>query len=161
MLIVIPGFKGYSIYSLGHYWTFFCVFSLVQVLLTKGCTLGHAVCRMILVSRDGSTATAGQLIKRYFCLWLFMGLPLLLVGWLTSGQSGDIYDILTLLLLLALRTYFVIYFVKEAVLKGERPMAHDRLSGTAYMAVEIPQEDRAEKNKSKKRILFRRTGNES
>ena len=90
-----------------------------------------------------------------------MGLPLILVGWLTSGQSGDIYDILTLLLLLALRTYFVIYFVKEAVLKGERPMAHDRLSGTAYMAVEIPQEDRAEKNKSKKRILFRRTGNES
>ena len=56
----------------------------------------------------------------------------------------------TLLLLLALRFYFVIYFVKEAVLKGERPMVHDRISGTVYMAVEIPHEDRAENNKSKK-----------
>ena len=37
-------------------------------------------------------------------------------------------------------------WVQEAVLKGERPMAHDKLSGTVYMAAEIPpetgQEDR-------------------
>ena len=150
LFIVIPGFKVDSPYSLGCYWTFFCVCSLVQVLLMKGCTLGHAICRMILVSIDGSAATAGQLIKRYLCLWIFTGLPLILVGWLTKGHSGDLYDIPTLLLLLALRFYFVIYFVKEAVLKGERPMVHDRISGTVYMAVEIPHEDRAENNKSKK-----------
>ncbi len=142
LLILMPGFKDDSIYSLGYYWSFFCVFSLVQVLLMKGCTMGHAICRMILVSRDGSAATAGQLIKRYFCLWLFTGFPLILAGWLTNGQSGDMYDISTLLLLLASRTYFVIYFVKEAVLRGQRPMAHDKFSGTVYMAVEITQEDR-------------------
>ena len=80
-------------------------------------------------------------------------LPLILLGLLTGGQFGDINDILTIVLFLASRTYFVIYFVKEAVLRGERPMAHDRLSGTVYMAVEIPQEDRAEKNKSKKKTV--------
>ena len=146
LYVVMPGYKNYSINTLVYHWTFFCVCSLLQVLLTKGCTLGHAVCRMILVSKDGSAASAGQLIKRYFYLWLFTDLPLILLGLLTGGQFGDINDIFTIVLFLASRTYFVIYFVKEAVLRGERPMAHDRLSGTVYMAVEIPQKDRAKNN---------------
>ena len=143
LFVVIPEFKDYSIYSLVYHWTFFCVFSLLQVLLTKGYTLGHAVCRMILVSRDGSVATAGQLIKRYFYLWLFTDFPLIIVGWPMNGHFGAVDGLLAIVLLLASRIYFVIYFIKEAVLRGERPMAHDKLSGTAYMAVEIPEKSQA------------------
>ena len=143
LFVVIPEFKDYSIYSLVYHWTFFCVFSLLQVLLTKGYTLGHAVCRMILVSRDGSVATAGQLIKRYFYLWLFTDFPLIIVGWPMNGHFGAVDGPLAIVLLLASRIYFVIYFVKEAVLRGERPMAHDKLSRTAYMAVEIPEKSQA------------------
>ena len=139
LFVVMPGFTDSSIYSMVYRWSFFCVFSLVQVLLTRGYTLGHAICRMILVSGDGSAATASQLIKRYLCLWLFTGFPIIIAGWLSNGQFGPARDFAVILLYLASRIYFVIYFIKEAVLKGERPMAHDKLSGTVYMAAEIPQ----------------------
>lgn len=146
LFVVMPDLKNYSIYGITYHWTFFCLFSLVQVLLGRGYTLGHAICRMILVSKDGSAATAAQLVKRYFYLWLFTDFPLIIVGWLRTGPFGQINNFVLLLLLLASRIYFVIYFIKEAVLKGERPMAHDKLSGTVYMAAEIPpetgQEDR-------------------
>ena len=150
LFIVIPGFKDDSVYSPMYRWTFFCVLSLLQVLITKGYTLGHAICRMILVSGDGSAATASRLVKRYFFLWLFTGFPLIIAEWLRNGQIIPVNDYVIIFLFVASRIYFVIYFIKEAVLKGERPMVHDRISGTVYMAVEIPHEDRAENNKSKK-----------
>ena len=144
LFVVIPGFNDYYIYGWAYSWTFFCVISLIQVLLTKGYTLGHAICRMILVSRDGSAASAGQIIKRYVFLWLFTDFPIIIARWLADGQSESVNAFVLLFLLLVSRIYFVIYFIKEAVLKGERPMAHDKLSGTAYMAVEIPQKRPAE-----------------
>jgi len=144
LFVVIPGFNDYFIYRWEYSWTFFCVFSLVQVLLTKGYTLGHAICRMILVSRDGSAATAGQIVKRYLCLWLLTDFPYIAVKLLTNGQLGSISDLAKVLLLSAARIYFVIYFIKEAVLPGERPMAHDKLSGTDYMAAEIPERKSAD-----------------
>ncbi len=144
LVIVIPGFNDYFIYRWEFSWTFFCVFSLLQVLITRGYTLGHAVCRMILVSKDGSAASAVQLVKRYLCLWLLTDLPYIAVNWLTSGQFGPVNDYVKLLLLFAARLYFMIYFIKEPVLKGERPMAHDKFSGTVYMAAEIPQKKQDE-----------------
>ena len=144
LIVVIPGFEDDSIYSMAYRWSFFCVFSLLQVLLTKGYTLGHAICRMILVSKDGSAATASQLLKRYFCLWLFTGFPIIIAGWFENGQSGSVNDYVIILLFAASRIYFVIYFIKEAVLRGERPMAHDKLSGTVYMAAEIPEKSPVE-----------------
>ena len=146
LIVLIPGFKAYTNYVLTDHWTFFCIFSLVQVLLSRGYTLGHAICRMILVSKDGSAASAAQIVKRYFFLWLFTDFPLIIAELLNNGQSETTIDIVIILLFAASRLYFVIYFIKEAVLKGERPMAHDKLSGTVYMAAEIPpetgQEDR-------------------
>ena len=146
LIVLIPGFKAYTNYVLTYHWTFFCIFSLVQVLLSRGYTLGHAICRMILVSKGGSAASAAQIVKRYFFLWLFTDFPLIIAELLNNGQSGTTIDIVIILLFAASRLYFVIYFIKEAVLKGERPMAHDKLSGTVYMAAEIPpetgQEDR-------------------
>ncbi|MBQ6500829.1 MAG: VanZ family protein [Mogibacterium sp.] len=133
-----------SIYSMAYRWSFFCVFSLLQVLLTKGYTLGHAICRMILVSKDGSAATSSQLLKRYFCLWLFTGFPIIIAGWFENGQYGSVKDYVIILLFVASRIYFVIYFMKEAVLRGERPMTHDKLSGTVYMAAEIPEKSPVE-----------------
>ena len=69
-------FTGYSIYGEVYGWSFFCIVSLLQVLITKGLTLGHASCRMILVSENGGFASAGQLIKRYLFLWIFTDVPL-------------------------------------------------------------------------------------
>ena len=66
-----PDFTGFFIYGEVFNWTSFCIVSLLQVLLTKGLTLGHAACRIILVSEDGGIASAGQLVKRYLYLWLF------------------------------------------------------------------------------------------
>jgi len=80
----------------------------------------------------------------YVFLWLFTDFPIIIARWLADGQSESVNAFVLLFLLLVSRIYFVIYFIKEAVLKGERPMAHDKLSGTAYMAVEIPQKSPAE-----------------
>lgn len=59
--IINPEFTGLSMYAEVDSWSFFCAFSLVMVLITRGSTLGHAACRTILVSEDGSMASAGQL----------------------------------------------------------------------------------------------------
>lgn len=139
LFVVWPGFKDYSIYGLTFNWTFFCAFSLIQVLLTKGYTLGHAICRMVLVSGDGSAAGAVQLVKRYFWLWIFTDFPVIIAGWLIDGESVTVNNIAAAVLFLASRIYFLSYFIKEAILRGERPMAHDKLSGTVYMAAELPE----------------------
>ena len=128
-----PGFTEYSIYGEVYSWSFFCVASLVQVLLTKGLTLGHAACRIILVSDNGGIASAGQLIKRYLYLWLFTDLPLLIAGQLMYVRSAFIIDLIILGLTAVSRIYFVWYFINIVLRKGKL-MPHDKLSKTLYMS---------------------------
>ena len=90
---------------------------------------------MILVSEDGSMASAGQLIKRYLYLWLFTELPLVIAGQLMNVRFAFIVDAMILLLLFISRIYFFIYFI-NVVLKKGRLMPHDKLSRTLYMAIE-------------------------
>ena len=130
-----PGFTEYTIYGEVYSWSFFCITSLLQVLITKGSTLGHAACKVILVSEDGSMASAGQLIKRYLYLWLFTELLLVIAGQLMNVRFAFIVDAMILLLLFISRIYFFIYFI-NVVLKKGRLMPHDKLSRTLYMAIE-------------------------
>ena len=134
-----PEFTGFYVYAEVDSWLFFCVISLVQVLITKGSTLGHAVCRMILVSEDGGVASPEQLFKRYLYLCMFTELPLVIAGLLTNVRFAFIIDILILALVFVSRLYFVIYFV-NVVLRRGKLMPHDRLSGTLYMTTELPDE---------------------
>ena len=136
--ILYPGFTGYSTYGEVYSWSFFCIVSFVQVLITKGSTLGHASCRMILVSENGGIASAGQLIKRYLYLGLFTEAPLIIAGWLMYARFTVIIDILILGLLFISRIYFFIYFINAIFGKG-RLMPHDKLSRTLYMATDLPE----------------------
>ena len=136
--MLYPEFTGYSIYGEVYSWSFFCMTSLVQVLLTKGSTLGHAACRMILVSEDGGAASAGQLIKRYLYLWLFTDLPLIIAGQLMSVRFAFIIDLIILGLTVVSRIYFFMYFINVILRKGKL-MPHDKFSRTLYMATEIPE----------------------
>ena len=131
-----PEFTGYSFYGEVFGWTFFCILSLVQVLATKGLTLGHAACRMILVSENGGFASAGQLIKRYLFLWIFTDVPLIIAGLLMNVRSAFAVDILILGLTAVSRVYFLVYLVNVVFRKGKL-MPHDKLSGTVYMATAI------------------------
>jgi uncharacterized RDD family membrane protein YckC len=136
--ILYPGFTGYSIYGEVYSWSFFCIVSLVQVLITKGSTLGHASCRMILVSENGGIASAGQLIKRYLYLGLFTEAPLIIAGWLMNARFTVIIDLVILGLIFISRIYFFIYFINAIFGKG-RLMPHDKLSRTLYMATDLPE----------------------
>ena len=135
--ILNPEFTGFSVYAEVDNWSFFCVMSLAQVLITKGLTLGHAACRMILVSEDGGIASTGQLLKRYLYLMLFTELPLIIAGWLMGGRFAFIVDVVILALVFFSRFYYVLYFI-NVVLRRGKLMPHDKLSGTLYMAVELP-----------------------
>lgn len=141
--ILNPEFTSPSLFAEVDSWSFFCVIPLVQVLITRGLTLGHAACRMILVSEDGAVASARQLIRRYACLWLFTELPLVIAGWLTGIRFAFIIDVLILALVAISRLYFLIYFI-NVVLRGGKLMPHDRLSGTLYMATELPDKGHRE-----------------
>ena len=131
-------------------WTFYCLFSLVQVLMTGGVTLGHAICRMTLVSDAearkskrltsskqivNGRASAGQLIKRYLYLWLFTDLPLIIVNLIADAKFEFINSFMILGLLLLSRAYFIAYFIFEVFRKEAVPMPHDRLSGTTYRSL--------------------------
>jgi uncharacterized RDD family membrane protein YckC len=131
-------FTGYSIYGEVYNWSFFCILSLIQVLITKGSTLGHAVCRMILVSEDGGMASAGQLIMRYMYLWLFTELPLIIAGQLMNVRVAFAIDLIILVLTAASRVYFIIYFINVVLRKGKL-MPHDKLSRTLYMVTGVPE----------------------
>lgn len=135
--ILNPEFTGFSVYAEVDNWTFFCLMSFAQVLITKGSTLGHATCRMILVSEDGGIASRGQLVKRYLYLMLFTELPLIVAGWLMGMRFAFIVDAMILALVFVSRFYFVLYFINVVLRKGKL-MPHDKLSGTLYMAVELP-----------------------
>ena len=134
--ILDPEFTVYSIYGEVYSWSFFCITSLVQVLITKGSTLGHAACRIILVSEDGGVASAVQLIKRYLYLWLFTDLPLIIAGQLMSVRFAFIIDLIILGLTAVSRIYFFIYFINVVLRKGKL-MPHDKLSRTLYMATDL------------------------
>jgi hypothetical protein len=133
-----PGFTEYSIYGEVYSWSFFCVASLVQVLLTKGLTLGHAACRIILVSDNGGMASAWQLIKRYLYLWLFTEVPLIIAGLLINMRFAFVIDVIILALVFISRLYFVMYFINVVLRKGKL-MPHDKFSGTLYMVAELPE----------------------
>ena len=137
--LLYPKFDGYPIYAEVYNWSFFCLISLVQVLLTKGKTLGHAACRLRLVSENGEPASAKQLIKRYVYLMLFTEPPLLLAGWLMNRRFAFIVDLVILGLVFLSRVYFLLYLINVVFRKG-RPMPHDKLSGTLYTETAIPGE---------------------
>ena len=50
--------EQYLEYRWMFFWTYFCAICLLQVLLAHGATLGHAICRMILVSEKKESATS-------------------------------------------------------------------------------------------------------
>ena len=127
-------------YGWKYFWSVFCVVELLQVLLTNGITLGHAICRMVLVSQDGSPASKGRLIKRYVILWMFTDLPLIIASWLSESQFAFINDYMILILMVLSKLYFVVYFINEVFRRGAVPMPHDTLSKTVYMATEIPEQ---------------------
>lgn len=136
--ILIPSFTNTSTYEETFGWTFFCILSLLQVVMTKGSTLGHAICRMVLVSEDGGIDSTKQLVKRYLYLWLFTDLPFIIASWLTSGQFTILNnDLIALGLLLAARLYFIWYFINIVFRKGAL-MPHDKLSGTYYIQTGQP-----------------------
>ena len=138
--ILYPEFSGYSIYGEVYSWSFFCIVSLVQVLITKGLTLGHASCRMILVSENGGPASAGQMIRRYLWLWVFTEMPLVAAGLLMNVRFAFIVDFVILGLTAASRIYFIMYFIDMVFRKG-RLMPHDKLRGTQYKAICAAQKE--------------------
>ena len=119
-------------------WTLLCAASLLQVLVTRGMTLGHAICRMTLVSKDGRPARWWRLIWRYVLLWLLTEGPLVAVIWLTeSPYAGNLSRYVLLGLMLTPALYPCAYFLNEFLRGGAHPMPHDTLSGTRYAAIEV------------------------
>ena len=137
VLLFIPEVPSISINEWIYNWSFFCIFSLIQILLTKGFTLGHAICRTILVSNDGTKASKGKLIMRYLYLWMFTELPLLILDLSLNWNFLYNNDSLVLILLFVSRFYFLYYFYNEVIRKNPKLMPHDRLSKTAYMSSDI------------------------
>lgn len=137
--VLLHGFDNYSIYEQTYSWTFFCILSLIQVLMTKGSTLGHGICRMMLVTENRDIASAGQLVKRYLYLWLFTDFPLIAVEWLRSGEFTLLNNDLIYLVLLALSRLYFIWYIFNMVFRKGALMPHDKLSGTLYMATVIPE----------------------
>lgn len=137
--ILIPDFTRYSIYGQIYNLAFFCASSLVQVLLTKGSTLGHAICRLILVTEEGDIASTEQLVKRYLYLWLFTALPQSIVGWFTHGQFIVFNNDFKYLALIAVSRLYFIWYIFNVVFRKGALMPHDKLSGTLYMAIGAPE----------------------
>lgn len=140
--ILVPGFDNYSAYGQIYSWSFFCVFSLIQVIMTKGSTLCHGICRLSIVSEDGGIATTGQFVKRYLYLWLFTDFPLIIANYFRSRpfpalNNDYIYLAVMLPLLLIARLYYVWYFINVIFRKGAL-MPHDKLSKTVYRASPLP-----------------------
>lgn len=140
LTILAPGAENHFIYRLFSSLTFFYLYCLIQVILTKGSTLGHGLCRMVLVSEKGSVATTEQFVKRYLYLWLFTELPMLFAGMMTGGPlETPIYSFLFMALVLISRLYIAAYLIIAVSQKSVR-MPHERLSGTFYIAAGVPEE---------------------
>lgn len=131
--VLYPEFSGFNIYAEVHSWSFFCIVSLIQVLLSRGSTLGHNACRLVLASDDGGSASPVQLVMRHLYLWLFTDLPLIVAGQLMNFRFAFIVDVIILALTAISRIYFVLYFI-NVILRRGKPMPHDKLSKTHYRA---------------------------
>ncbi len=142
MLLLEALREQYLEYRWMFFWTYFCAICLLQVLLTHGATLGHAICRMILVSEEKESATSQQLIRRYLYLWLFVQVPQLVYVLSTvvyiPYRDSLIMVILRALILLSARLYLIMYFINEFCRRGAVLMPHDKLSRTLYMAIPLP-----------------------
>lgn len=139
VIVMYPGISENILYKGINDWTFFCLFSLLQVLVTGGTTFGHAICRMTLTSVEEGKASPWQLIVRYVCLWLFTEVPMIFLSWITDRQFEFMNEYVTLALLVAARLYFFLYFFQQIIRRGANPMPHDRLSGTVYISTKIPE----------------------
>ena len=135
--LLIPEAAKYEEVGWARIWTVFCIVSLLQVLITKGATLGHTICHMILVSEDVGIPTAAQLFKRYLFLWLFIELPVIAAEWLTSGQFEFINDYIALGIDLISGAYFYLYLARQVFRRVAKPMPHDKLSRTTYAAIRV------------------------
>ena len=134
-----PNAKTYTDYAWTYFLSWFCLFSLLQTLIGRGATLGHAICRMMLTSESGEKATAWQLIRRYAVLWLCTEGPILLGSYLTGGRFLSINETAAVVITVIARFYLILYVLNEIFRRGHRRMLHDRLSGTTYVSTLTPQ----------------------
>ena len=131
-LILFHGGAEASGSAASRVWSFFCVFCLVQVLLTRGYTLGHALCRLRLRSTDGKAASAKQMIKRYGILWCFIELTSILSGVLRRGIPAMEDSWIPFFLVSVSDLYVFVYFLRELFGRQQKGMPHDKWSDTAY-----------------------------
>ncbi len=134
-----PG-AGERLDTMTNYWNAFCLLYLLQVLLTRGVTIGHAVCRMRLVSEDGSLPPRRRLFLRYLLLWLFTALPVTIAEAFSNGLPKPVNVYLVIGSYAVSRLYFLYYFFREVFPRKAKPMPHDRLSRTVYVSAVIPEE---------------------
>ena len=141
IVYVMPQLEKLADDASAYFWTVFCLFSFLQTLVSKGYTVGHAICRMVLVSEDGRYVTNRQLLKRYASLWAFTELPEIIADYLTSGGFAFMNDWTKIGFFILARSYFIIYFVNIVFKKGTISMPHDRIAGTVYMAISNAGQD--------------------
>ena len=139
-IVLWPHLEQNAVYQQINAGSFFCAASLLQVLLTNGSTLGHSICRMILVSEDGRIASKGQLILRYLSLWMFTEFPLVLSGLHANGKAVFLPDVVLFALIVFSQFYYVWYAIAVVFGKGRKQMPHEKLSRTVYIAVPVPEE---------------------
>lgn len=66
--------------------------------------------------------------------------PSIIVAWLDNSQLLEYLNGFVLLgIIVASNAYMFFYLFNEVVRRGVHPMPHDTLSGTAYVAIEIPE----------------------
>lgn len=137
--VLNPRFSDFSVYGEKYSWSFYCLISLIQVLLTRGSTFGHAICRVRLVSEDGKIASTKQILKRYIYLWLFTEFPQIIASWLMNGQFTMFKNEYVSMALTGISgLYFIWYFINAVFRKGKL-MPHDKLSRTHYIGTRIPE----------------------
>lgn len=140
--VLAPDYENNIVYNLFSSWTFFYLYCLVQVILTQGSTLGHGLCRMVLVSEKGGVATKGQFVKRYLYLWLFAEFPMLLARMMTTARLETLYKGIPFLALVVVSRLYLAAYLVIVVSRKDARMPHEKLSGTFYMAAVIPEEEK-------------------
>lgn len=128
--------ENYKDFIAFFFWTAVYIIELVQVLITGGGTLGHALCRMMLVSEDGSKAKRTSLVLRYFLLWLFTDFPTLAAAGLPH-LFKDIPCVIIIALKVVSVAYIVVYMVNSIFRKKSFVMPHDKFSKTFYSAIAV------------------------
>ena len=131
--LLLRNVDAYKDFIAFFFWTAVLIISLIQVLITGGGTLGHVLCRIMIVSADGGRASKKQLCLRYLFLWLFTDCPILIAS-LLSNLFKDIPGVIIIVLNVVSYVYFAIYIVNVLFRKNTFMMPHDKLSGTVYAA---------------------------